>query len=211
VALFESCGPKTRRLRAYLRRRARAQSGDRRGLDIRASAKFQERRAIVFTDSADFTQRTVKHGILHFLMLFERLVPAARRSMAALGGELVKVEADSLLMRFPDPARACRGVQSLEALLRKLNRGRPANERLCFSYGIGYGDVLDLESDVFGLEVNLASRLGEDVAHPGEALLTPSAVAALPPALRRRLLAYRSVRIGDADIAIHRLPLRPLR
>ena len=61
-----------------------------------------------------------------------------------------------------------------------------------FSYGIGYGDMLDLDDDMFGLEVNLASKIGEDLARPGEALLTPSAAAALDPATLRRVVPHRS-------------------
>ena len=40
-------------------------------------------------------------------------------------------------------------------------------------YGVGFGDVLELDGDVFGAEVNLASKIGEDLARPGEVLLTP--------------------------------------
>jgi class 3 adenylate cyclase len=197
-----------RALRALLRRRARAGSAARKRLDRKAVATLFRRRAIVFTDSADFTLRTAQDGILHFLMLFERLLPDARKSVAGAGGEIVKLEADSFLLRFDDVTSACRGVLALEAALRRLNRGRPANERLRFSYGIGFGDVVDLEHDVYGLEVNLASRLGEDRARPGEALLTPAAAAALDGQLRERLSFHESVRFLGRPLRISRLALR---
>ena len=123
-------------------------------------------------------------------------------------GDIVKVEADSLLLRYDDAAAACGGVEALEALLRRMNRALPANERLRFSYGIGYGDVLDLDSDLFGLEVNLASKIGEDLARPGEALLTPQAAAALDPATLRRVVPHKVVTFGRAAIPVHRLKLR---
>jgi class 3 adenylate cyclase len=195
-------------LRAYLRRRARAEPGARAGLDRKAYARLFAKRAVVFTDTADFTVRTARDGILHFLMLFERLLPKARRSVARAGGELLKVEADSFLLRFADPVSACRGIDAIEAALRRLNRGRPANERLRFGYGVGFGDVLDLENDLFGLEVNLASKLGEDLARPGEALLTPAAAAGLDAPTRRRVSFYRSVRFERKAIRIQRLKLR---
>jgi len=207
MSLFEATGKKTRALRSYLRRRARAKPEARPGLDRKASPGLFARRAVVFTDSADFTVRTARDGILHFLMLFERLVPEARKSVARAGGEVVKVEADSFLLRFPDPVRACRGIDAMEATLRRLNRGRPENERLRFAYGVGFGDVLDLEHDLFGLEVNLASKLGEDMARPGEALLTPAAAAALDARTRRRVSFYRSVRFEKKAIRVQRLKL----
>ena len=43
-----------------------------------------------------------RHGILHFLMVFARAVRALRPLVARHGGRLVKVEADSLLLAFPD-------------------------------------------------------------------------------------------------------------
>jgi class 3 adenylate cyclase len=125
-----------------------------------------------------------------------------------LGGELVKVEADSLLMRFRDADTACRGVDAMERLLARLNRGRPRNERLRFSYGVGYGELLEVDGDLFGLEMNLASKLGEDLARPGEALLTPSAVAAVGPRLRRRLVPYPPMRLGRTSVPTRRLRLR---
>ena len=100
-----------------------------------------------------------------------------------------------------------RGVLAVENALRRLNRGRPANERLRFSYGIGYGEVLDLEKDVFGLEVNLASKLGEDLAKPGEALLTPSAAAALDRRTLKRVTLHRIVTYARRAIPVQRLRL----
>lgn len=208
MTLFDATGKKTRALRAYLRRRARARPELWPDLDRKAVPKLFEKRAIVFTDTADFTARTERDGILHFLMLFERLVPAARGCVARARGELVKVEADSFLLRFEDAVSACRGIDALEATLRRLNLGRPANERLRFGYGVGFGEVLDLEHDVFGLEVNLASKLGEDMARPGEALLTPAAAAALDARTRRRVSFHRSVRFEKKAIRVQRLKLR---
>jgi hypothetical protein len=118
----------------------------------------------------------------------------------------VKVEADSLLIRFPDADAACRGAEALQGLLARLNRGRPADERLRFSYGVGYGDLVEVEGDLFGLELNLASKLGEDMARPGQALLTPAA-AALGPNLRRRVVPYRTVELGPLTLTVRRLRL----
>lgn len=206
--MFRAPGPRTRRLVAFLRRRARSAPARRPTLDCQAFPALFRKHAVVFTDTADFTVRTVQDGILHFLMLFERLVAVAAPELARAGGEIVKVEGDSLLLRFADVRAACRGVDAVEACLRRLNRAKPKDERLAFSYGIGYGDVLDLEDDLFGLEVNLASKLGEDMARPGEALLTPAAAASLDRATLRRLVPYRVVTFGTRAIPIQRLKLR---
>ncbi len=199
-------GPRTRRVLAYLKGREKAAPPVRRAMDSRHLPRLSKRLAVVYTDTADFTVRTARDGILHFLMVFNRLVEQARPLVRRHGGELVKVEADSLLLRFRDTDAACRGVDALEGLLARLNRGRPQDERLRFSYGVGYGELLEVDGDLFGLEMNLASKLGEDLARPGEALLTPSAVASAGRLLRRRLVAHPPMKLGRS-----RVPTRKLR
>ena len=165
-------------------------------------------RAVVFTDTADFTIRSVRDGILHFMMSFTAAAGQAARVVAERGGEVVKMEGDSLLLRFDAVAAACRAVRGLEVLLRRFNRGRAENERVRFSYGIGYGDVIELEGDVFGLEVNVASKLGEDLGKPGEALLTPAAAAGLDRRTLRRVKPYKIVTFKKLAIPIQQLRLR---
>ena len=204
--MFRSSGPRTRRLAAALGRRAATPLDRRRAFDARERALF-EPAAVVYTDTADFTRRVRRHGILHFLMAFSAALPGLARAARRAGGVLVKVEADSLLLRFPDATRACRGVVEMEGALGAHSRRRPADERLRFSYGVGFGDVIVLEADLFGLEVNLASKLGEDVARPGQVLLTPAAAAALDAATRRRLLPHGIVALAGRPLAVARLPL----
>jgi class 3 adenylate cyclase len=207
LGYFRSLGPRSKRLAAYLERRARCEAGQWPDLDGRQARGLFRRRAVVFTDTANFTTRTFEYGILHFLMLFERFVPEVQRGLKKGHGRLVKVEGDSLLLEYERPLDACRGVALIEGLLRRRNRGLPERDQLWFSYGVGWGDVLDLGDDIFGLEVNLASKLGEDVARPGEALLTPAAVQALTAAQRRRLRPYGEVEFGGVAVNVHRLPL----
>jgi len=76
---------------------------------------------------------------------------------------------------------------------------------------VGFGDVLDLDGDAFGAEVNLASKIGEDLARPGEVLLTPGAADALSPARRRRLVRHAAIRFDDRRILVQRLRARSAR
>jgi adenylate cyclase len=208
MAMFRSKGTRTKKLLDYLRRRKRKRPGARPAMDCKSFPSLFRKRAVVFTDTADFTLRAARDGILHFLMVFETVAEEAAKVVRRTGGDLVKVEGDSLLIRYDDVNVACRGVVELEAALQRSNRGRPDDEQLHFSYGIGYGDVLDLDEDMFGLEVNLASKLGEDLAEPGEALLTPSAAAALDAATLKRIVPYRVITFGPQAIPVHRLKLR---
>jgi len=206
--MFRGRGPRTRKVKSFLRRRTRTAAERRHELDGKSFPGLFRKHAVVFTDTADFTLRTARDGILHFLMVFENVTALAAKVVKRTGGEIVKVEGDSLLLRYDDANAACRGVLHLDEALHEHNEGRPENEQIHFSYGIGYGDLLDTDEDVFGLEMNLASKVGEDLAEPGEALLTPSAAAALEPELLKRLVPYRIVTFGNQALPVSRLKLR---
>jgi class 3 adenylate cyclase len=61
----------------------------------------------------------------------------------------------------------------------RANEGRAPEERILLCVGIGYGAMLRIgDDDVFGAEVNAASKLGEDTAGAGEILVTEGARAA---------------------------------
>ena len=208
-------GPRTRRLRSILRRRERTTLERRPALDARGLGVLARPLAIVYTDTDDFTHRAARDGILHFLMCFDRALRHLRPGIARHRGRVVKVEADSLMLAFPDAPSACRGVLAMEQALRRLNRGRPTNEQLAFSYGIGFGQVLELEDDVFGLEVNLASKLGEDLARPGEVLLAvrgrdPPRPAAKAPRPVRTGRLRRKPDAGPAAAAAPMTRSRPM-
>jgi len=206
VKTHRSDGP-THRLSAHLARRRRAGAARRRELDAKVLAALTRREAVVYTDTADFTVRVVRDGILHFLMVMDRVVRVARPILKRHGGQIVKVEADSLLIRLPDVSKACQAVVALERAIGRANAERPPDERVRFSYGIGYGDLVDLGSDLFGLEVNLASKLGEDLARPGEILLTPAAATALPPRWARSTRPHRVLTLGSMAVSVRRLVL----
>ena len=208
MTMFRGKGRRTRRLVAFLRRRTRAQAARRPELDGKTFPDLFRKRAVVFTDTADFTLRAAKDGILHFLMVFDAVAAVAASVVRRTKGELVKVEGDSLVIRYDDANAACRGVMDLEDAIQGYNRGRPDNEQVHFRYGIGYGDVLDTDEDVFGLEVNLASKIGEDLAEPGAVLLTPCAAAALEPGMLKRVVPYRIITFGRQGIPVQRLKLR---
>src|SRR5262249_4658468 len=166
------------------------------------------KRAIVFTDTSDFTTRTARDGILHFLMVFDEAVAGARGVVARTRGEVVKVEGDSLLLRFESLRDACRCVEETERLVPRLKRRPAQNGVVRFSYGHGHGCGPGPEEGMFGLEVNLASKPGEGLARPGEALLPPSAGAALGPPTLKRVVPHKIVTFGRSAIPVLRLRLR---
>ena len=61
----------------------------------------------------------------------------------------------------------------MQKAAKKYNVDRTDTEKILLCLGIGFGEVLKIgDDDVFGAEVNAASKLGEDTAEPWEILIT---------------------------------------
>jgi class 3 adenylate cyclase len=67
--------------------------------------------------------------------------------------------------------------------------------------GIGFGRILQLDDDAFGDEVNLAYKLGEDIAKGREILITASAAERTSAQMEGPL----HTTIGGLDIPYFRL------
>jgi len=143
---------------------------------------FTQRRAVLVLDMSGFSRTTQMHGVVTFLMMIHQMRLLAAPVIEACGGKLVKAEADNLYCLFEGVEAAVRAARDISGRLSTVNVLLPADRRLYASIGIGWGDILVLEDDdLFGDEVNLASKLGEDVAQSGMVLLTDAARAALDP------------------------------
>jgi class 3 adenylate cyclase len=74
-------------------------------------------------------------------------------------------------VRFPAKAIEC--AIDMNRRSREVNHGRAPEDQVLLCVGIGYGRVPRVgDHDVFGQEVNAASKLGEDIAKAGEILVT---------------------------------------
>lgn len=167
-------------LSALLEARDRADGADARAaIDAQVHARFGARRAIMITDMSGFSRITKEHGIVHFLGLIERMKRLCLPAIEGHDGKLIKTIGDDLFCRFATAEGAVRaGIEMREACQRDAD-GREVDDAIELAIGIGYGEVLDLDGqDIWGDEVNRASKLGEDIAEPGEILVTASAAEA---------------------------------
>jgi len=145
-------------------------------IDAQIQETFTETHAIFVLDMAGFSRFTMRYGIIHFLAAFQRLCAIALPLIERYQGTLVKVEADDIFAVFPDVNLALNAAIDLLKALTAVNTGLPDSLDLYVSIGIGYGEVLMIAGeDMFGNEMNLACKLGEDLARHNEILLTESA------------------------------------
>lgn len=160
--------------------------------------------AILIADQCGFTRTVLTQGAAVALSRIHAirrlLVPVMRSS----GGEVYKVEADNLFAFFTGPGEALRCALECHRVLAADGRRRRLREPLAVGIGIGFGEMLYLpsEDDYYGAEVNLASKLGEDIAEGGETLLTERAAAplALEPSTAGRPGRWRRVALSGVSI-----------
>jgi adenylate cyclase len=133
--------------------------------------------AVLVTDLSGFTRLTKKHGILHFLSVFRRCEQLCLPLIPRFGGELMKHEADDLIVLFPEAVQAIACGLEMQRATQDVSAGLPPDERVEMCIGVEYGTLLRLTDDAFGDPVNVAFKLGEDVAQNGEVLIGPHAWA----------------------------------
>jgi class 3 adenylate cyclase len=108
--------------------------------------------------------------------MIRRLVTLVGPVIAEGGGKIVKSEADNVFATFEDVPQALGAARAIQNSLAQANRFLPEDWDLHAGIGIGYGPLLLIgDDDLFGSEMNLASKLGEDLAGRGEVLLSSSA------------------------------------
>ena len=151
--------------------------------------------AVLVSDSAGFTRRTHEIGVLRALADVRRAYIRFRPIVAKHKGEVVCQKVDNLVAVFPDAVRAVRAALEL----RRASRREPV--RICM--GIDVGPVLRLEDDVFGAPVNVASKLGEDLAGRDEILVTGEVARRVKG--KARLGYSRSAEIGGLEFELYKL------
>jgi class 3 adenylate cyclase len=145
-------------------------------IDAKITEVFGETLAVFVMDMSGFSRQTLRHGIIHFLAQIHRMHSICTPVVEAHHGEVIKYEADNVFAVFPDVEQAVEAAIELDRSLDAANTMLPDEFDMHGEFGIGYGNILVIENeDMFGSEVNLASKLGEDLAQRGEILLTDSA------------------------------------
>ena len=127
----------------------------------------------MFTDLTGFSRGVAAFGIIHFLQEIFEQTRLLRPVIGAHDGILIKSEADSLLVIFRRPRRAVECAVAMQRACRAFNAPRAPEDQVLLCVGIGFGRILRIgDRDVFGQEVNAASKLGEDTATANEILVT---------------------------------------
>lgn len=200
-------GPETRELEELLRRRGTSAEGNAR-VEREIFERFTDECAVLVLDASGFTKLTQQYGIIHFLALVVAMRDLARPCLQQADAIAVWEEADNLFAVFHTADRAVGAALSIQEAVMAANAARPESDQLPVCIGVGFGRMLRIgEEDLFGDQMNLACKLGEDVAGPDEILLTEATWSAVKDRLQGLRAEPRSQRVSGVEIpywAIHK-------
>ena len=153
---------------------------------------------IFISDMSGFTVMTHMQGADAVMRRVFAMREVLSETIRERRGHIFKCVADNVLAVFDAPLDALLAAQDAHARL-------DVGARVCV--GIGHGPLMLFpgEEDYFGMEVNLASKLGEDTAEPGEALLTEAAFRALPEPYRHAFDGPHVLSVKQFEFHYYRL------
>lgn len=144
-----------RRLMAEARRRLTMVGADETSVEV----------CVGFADLVGFTSQTQQLATSSLAEVVRRFESIAYDVIPAFGGRVVKMIGDEVMFVNDDVVSSCRTALELA------RRYREDEELSDVRVGLARGPVLDLDGDVYGATVNLASRI-VSVAYPGSVVIS---------------------------------------
>ncbi|MCB1063975.1 MAG: adenylate/guanylate cyclase domain-containing protein [Verrucomicrobiae bacterium] len=165
-------------LRELLLEFSQADQADRRTeIQEQIWTQFGAERTVLIWDMSGFSLLTRRFGVVHYLSMVRRMQEITRPIVHENQGSLVKFEADNGFAVFPNPESGIHAALAMNAAFAVENAKYPDDFDIRISAGLDHGQILLIEGhDFFGDAVNVASKLGEDLAGPGEILITQTAL-----------------------------------
>ncbi len=185
---------------ARLRRRSASNADD---LDREIEEKCVRELTVMMCDSSGFSRKTHDYGILQFLAVMTRCYDKLVPLVSAAGGYTIAHGADNLLAVFPDPAHGVAAAVEMQRWLAGHNEDKHDREQFNLCIGLHHGKIIRLKDDIYGDKVNVAAKIGEDLASKDEILVTGEAERLLPARFKRKYA--RTVALGGKEFELHQV------
>lgn len=145
-------------------------------VDKKIKTQFEKKVAVMVLDMSGFSRLVQRYGIIHYLAMIRRMRRVVAPVIERHRGAVIKFEADNCFAVFQKPDDAVSAALQIKHDIDVANLATPDESDIHVCIGIGYGPTLLACDDLYGNELNLASKLGEDVAEKGEVLVTDAAM-----------------------------------
>jgi adenylate cyclase len=135
--------------------------------------KYGVIKTVLCLDMSGFSLLVQRYGIIHYLSMIRRMQQTTEPIVKQFQGQVVKYEADNLFAVFDDPALAVQAATSINIALNAMNILTEDSRDLFVSIGLAHGKIILIDGeDMFGDAMNIASKMGEDLAERSEILVT---------------------------------------
>lgn len=156
--------------------------------------------AILFADIAQSSRLYETHGDKAAYGIIGACLRLLAQTALAGKGVPLKTAGDSILISFPDPAKAIQAATAMQYALLEDHRFIPYG--IAIKIGLHFGQVIVGKNDAWGDAVNVAWRLSE-MAGGGQVLMTQEVIeAADVEDLEVRLLGRKHVKGKDSKITV---------
>lgn len=172
-------------------------------MDKKIKKAFEQEKTIFILDMSGFSRAVQRYGIIHYLAMIRRMRRVVGPAVDRNGGIVVKYEADNCFAIFKTPDQAVQAALDIHHDLGVANIATADESDVHVAIGIGHGRILLACDDMYGDELNLASKLGEDVADKNEILLTNNA----RKKIKNKKLVFQKLplTISGVTLVIHKL------
>lgn len=132
-------------------------------------------------DSVGFTRTTQAEGIVHFLTQLAKARKVTEQALQHANPISFVFHADNCFAFFPSADDALAAAMKIRDAINRAALPLTGDENFGVSMGIGFGRLLSAGSEdgYFGDEMNIASKLGEDLGSRDDIFLSQSAQDAL--------------------------------
>lgn len=143
---------------------------------------FEVERAVLALDMSGFSLSVRRGGIVSHLCEIRRVQRLVLPLIEDHGGDLVKCVADNVLAVFPESRQAVAAAIAINKAIADAGTAGQKGRVLTVGIGIDFGKLLLIPGkDAFGDAVNIAHKLGEDIARANEVLTTEEVARGLDP------------------------------
>jgi DNA-binding response OmpR family regulator len=126
--------------------------------------------AIMITDIVDFSKEMEANEEHTYSKLITHN-EIIRKSISKNNGEEIKTIGDAFLVRFKSALDSVKASINIQKDFSEYNKDKKKIDQILVRIGIHIGDILTMDNDVFGNEVNVASRI-QALAEPGSVYIS---------------------------------------
>ena len=156
-------------------------------------SKSRRLSAIMFTDIVAYSA-LMNQNESAAITLLDNKEKILSPIVAEFNGKKIKGGGDGYLIEFSSAVDSVRCGIKVQKTISKFNSNKDESEKIIIRIGIHLGDILFIDNDIFGNDVNIASRL-ESLAEPGGICISQTVYDQI-----KNKVEIQTIDLGEAEL-----------